>query len=282
MYCTLWRRILVKDCITKMTPLHHLHMGPATKRELISSIIVGDNTKENQKIILIGYVLLALQAHLPSLQPPVCEMSEQFSNCKQVRGINAVVLYIGLYLVAFGEGCFRANLASLGGDQGWDLAFALAAGLTLLGVIVVASGFSFYRNLIPIGSPLTRILQVLVAAFRKRKLQFPEMGQEIHLEYSKENNVGEILLHTEGLAWLDRASISDGKTGDWHLCSVSQVEEVKIVLRMLPVFLSATISYIPMTLVQTLTIQQGGTMNTKLGAIHVPPASLLVIPAVIP
>ncbi|XP_026383019.1 protein NRT1/ PTR FAMILY 4.6-like [Papaver somniferum] len=272
-------------------------------------------------IEFLGYVLLALQAHLPSIQPPVCEMTEQYSNCKQVRGYNAVVRYIGLYLVAFGEGCFRANLASLGGDQfddndpaeleqkssffnwytfsvslggflgvtllvwiqgnrGWDLAFTLAAGLTLLGVIAVASGFSFYRNLIPIGSPLTRMLQVLVAAYRKRKLPLPEMNEEIYLEYSKENNVGEILFHTKGMAWLDTASLSDGKTGDWYICSVSQVEEIKIVLRMLPVFLSSMICYIPMTLVQTLSIQQGGTMNTKLGAIHVPPASLFVIPIV--
>ncbi|KAI3876371.1 hypothetical protein MKW98_021223 [Papaver atlanticum] len=243
-----------------------------------------------------GYVLLALQAHIPALQPPPCNMFAPSSNCEQVHGYNAAIFYGGLYLLAFGEGCLRANLASLGGDQfdeddptdvyitllvgiqenkGWNLAFTLSAGWTILGVVVVASGFSFYRNLIPTSSPLTRMLQVLVDAFRKRKLQFPENDEEIYLENNKEDNVGEFLQHT---VWRDKASISDGKKGNWHLCSVSQVEEIKIVLRILPVFLSATICYSPVFLVQTLSVQQGTTMNTKLGAINVPPASLFVIP----
>ncbi|MCL7026721.1 hypothetical protein MKW94_021974 [Papaver nudicaule] len=270
-------------------------------------------------IQFLGYVLLALQAHFPSLRPPPCNMFAPSSNCEQVHGYNAAIFYGGIYLLAFGEGCLRANLASLGGDQfdeddpkelkqrssffnwftfsvslgaflgvtllvwiqenkGWNLAFTLSAGMTIFGVAVVASGFSFYRNLIPTGSPLTRMLQVLVAAFRKRKLLFPENDEETYPENNKEDNVGELLQHTKDLKWLDKASISDGQPGNWHTCSVSQVEEFKIVLRMLPVFLSATICYSPVFLVQTLSVQQGTTMNTKLGAINVPPASLFVIP----
>ncbi|KAI3889117.1 hypothetical protein MKX03_004280 [Papaver bracteatum] len=258
---------------------------------------------------IIGYVLLALQAHIPALQPPPCNMFAPSSNCEQVHGYNAAIFYGGLYLLAFGEGCLRANIASLGVKQrssffnwftfsvslgafigvtllvwiqenkGWNLAFTFSAGWTILGVVVVASGFSFYRNLIPRGSPLTRMLQVLVAAFHKRKLQFPENDEEeIYLENTKEDNVGELLQRTKDLKWLDKASISDGRTGNWHLCSVSQVEEIKIVLRMLPVFLSETICYSPVFLVQTLSVQQGTTINTKLGAINVTPASLFVIP----
>ncbi|RZC63561.1 hypothetical protein C5167_025313 [Papaver somniferum] len=246
-------------------------------------------------------LLLALQAHFPSLQPPPCDMSAISSSCKQVTGYRAAILHIGLYLYTFGEGCLRANLVSLGGDQfddddpkelkqnltllvwiqdkkGWDLAFTVSAGFILVGVVVIASGFSFFRNIIPTGSPLTRMLQVPVASYRKRNLQFPENDEEIYLEYNKEENVGEVLPRTKGLKWLDRASISDGNAGNWHLCSVSQVEGMKIVLRMLPVFFSSMIGYISLPLLLTLTIQQGVTMNTKLGAIHVPPASLFLIP----
>jgi len=64
-----------------------------------------------------GYGLLALQAHLPSLQPPPCNISGQLSDCQQVHGSKLVLLYIGLYTVALGEGCVRACLASFGGDQ---------------------------------------------------------------------------------------------------------------------------------------------------------------------
>ncbi|OVA04611.1 Proton-dependent oligopeptide transporter family [Macleaya cordata] len=270
----------------------------------------------------LGFGLLALQAHLPSLQPPVCDISAQFSNCKQVHSYNAALLYIGLYLTAFGEGCLRANLAPLGGDQfddndptelrqkssffnwftfsislgaivgltlivwiqdnkGWDLGFTVSAGFILLGVLVVGSGFPFFRHQIPTGSPLTRMLQVLVAAFRKRKLQFPENDEEMYLEYNKDEMVGEVLPHTKGFKWLDKASISDGKTGNWYICTVSQVEEMKIVLRMLPIFISAMIGYIPIPQLLTFTVQQGGTMNTKLAKLNVPPASLLIIPVIL-
>ncbi|OVA19181.1 Proton-dependent oligopeptide transporter family [Macleaya cordata] len=170
---------------------------------------------------------------------------------------------------------------SLAFSTGWDLAFTVSAGIVLLGLLVVASGFSFFRHQIPTGSPLTRMLQVLVAAIRKRKLQFPENDEEMYLEYNKEEMVGEVLPHTKGYKWLDKASISDGKSGNWYLCSVSQVEEMKIVLWMLPIFISAMIGYIPIPQLLTFTIQQGGTMDTKLGKIHVPPASLMIIPVIL-
>ncbi|RZC47517.1 hypothetical protein C5167_040471 [Papaver somniferum] len=321
---TYFRQTMHMDVATASTAVTNI-MGVASAFALVGGFFSDSYITRFTAILVfgpfefLGYVLLATQAHLPSLQPPVCDISVQFDNCKQVHGYNVVILYVGVYVLSFGEGCLRANLASFGGDQfddndpielqqkssffnwytfsislgaiigltlivwiqenkGWDFAFTLSAGLVLIGLIVVASGVSFYRNLIPTGSPLTRMLQVLVGAYRKRKLQFPEIDEEIYLAYNKGENVGEVLPHTKGLKWLDRASISDGKTGNWYLCSVSQVEEMKIVLRMVPVFISSMICYIPIPLLLTLTIQQGGTMNTKLGAIHVPPASLFVIP----
>ncbi|KAI3953018.1 hypothetical protein MKX01_028710 [Papaver californicum] len=259
-------------------------------------------------IIIGGYVLLALQAHIPALRPPACNMFAPNSNCELVHGYNAAIFYGGLYLLAFGEGCLRENLASLAdiraqyrhknvsiSDQfdeddpaelkqrssffNWftfSVSLGAFIGVTLL-VWIQNKGWNLALTL-SAGWTILRVVVVLVAAFRKRKLQFPEIDEETYLENDKEDNVGELLQHTKDLTWLDKASISDGRTGNWHLCSVSQVEEIKIVLRVLPVFLSATICYSPVFLVQTLSVQQGTTMNTKLGAINVPPASLFVIP----
>ena len=64
-----------------------------------------------------GYGLLALQAHLPSLHPPPCNTSGQWSDCQKVHGFNLVLLYIGLYTVALGVGSMQACLASFGGNQ---------------------------------------------------------------------------------------------------------------------------------------------------------------------
>jgi dipeptide/tripeptide permease len=59
--------------------------------------------------------------------------------------------FIGLILVVW-----------LQNDKGWDIGFGLCAILILLGLLVVAVGLPFYRNQIPEGSPLTRILQVVL------------------------------------------------------------------------------------------------------------------------
>ena len=57
--------------------------------------------------------------------------------------------FIGLTLVVWIEN-----------NKGWDIGFGVSALAILLGVLAVASGVSFYRNQIPKGSPLTRIVQV--------------------------------------------------------------------------------------------------------------------------
>ncbi|RWR88736.1 protein NRT1/ PTR FAMILY 4.5-like protein isoform X1 [Cinnamomum micranthum f. kanehirae] len=45
-----------------------------------------------------GYGLLARQAHLPSLRPPECNVSKPQSSCRHVKGYNAVLLYVAIYL----------------------------------------------------------------------------------------------------------------------------------------------------------------------------------------
>jgi len=89
------------------------------------------------------------------------------------------------------------------------------------------------------------------------------------------------MLHqTEGFRCLDKAAVDTGKTGAWSLCSITQVEETKIILRMVPIFLSAILGYIPVPLILNFTVQQGNTMDTRLGSIHISPATLFVIPTV--
>ncbi|XP_026459767.1 protein NRT1/ PTR FAMILY 4.6-like [Papaver somniferum] len=229
----------------------------------------------------LGFGLLALQAYLPSLQPPPCDNSSRFSNCKQVQGKPAALLYTALYITAFGEASHLVPLTLvvwIQDNKGWGVGFAVI----LLGLFVVAFGLSLFRHQIPQRSPLTRMLQVFISAFRKRKFQFPENEQDAYLEeHNKEERVGEVLTHTEGFKWLDKAIISNKKTESSYHCSVSQVEEAKIIFRMIPIFISVTIGYIPIRLLLTLTVQQGMTMNTKVGFIHIPPASLVVIPRIL-
>ncbi|XP_068647572.1 protein NRT1/ PTR FAMILY 4.6-like [Aristolochia californica] len=179
--------------------------------------------------------------------------------------------FAGLILVVWAED-----------NKGWVFGFILSASLTLVGVLVIVSGFPFYRIQRPSGSPLTRILQVFLVAFRKRKLTLPENEAELHREQLKEDKVGgEVLPHTKGFKFLDKAAMYDGNAGNWSLCTVTQVEETKIVFRLAPIFISAVLTYISIPLLVTFTIQQGATMNKKLGTIRISPAVLFTIPVML-
>ncbi|XP_077229004.1 protein NRT1/ PTR FAMILY 4.5-like isoform X2 [Tasmannia lanceolata] len=333
----------MSNVLDMVTYLHKtMHMGVADSSTTLTNFIGGtcafallggflsDSYITRFRAILIfgpfeflGFSLLAIQAHLPSLKPQECNNTlGKLSSCNHVHGYNAAILYIAMYTIALGEGCLRANLASFGGDQfddddpiesgmkssffnwftfsisvgsltglvlivwiennkGWDYGFALSAFVVLLGVIVLGSGFSFYRNQRPRCSPLTRIMQVFVAAFRKRKLVLPENEEDLHKELVKEEMVSEeVLPHTKGFKCLDKASVFHGNTGSRSLCTVTQVEETKVVLRMLPIFICAVFGYMPIPQLLLFTVQQGSTMNIKLGNIHISPATLLVIPMI--
>ncbi|KAJ1271658.1 hypothetical protein BS78_06G143500 [Paspalum vaginatum] len=321
-----------------VTYLHGtMHMGVSSSATTVTNFVgatcgfaligafVSDSYINRSRTILLfgpleflGYGLLALQAYLPSLRPSSCNIEDEPPNCEEVHGWNATLLYAALYIIAFGEGCVRACLPSLGADQfdhedptesrqqssffnwftfgislgglvglilivwlenykGWDIGFGLCAILILLGLIVVASGLPFYRNQVPEGSPLTRILQVLVVAFRNRRLELPQKLEEAQ-EISTGPGTIEVFSKTNNLKFLDKACINRGKDGSWSACSVPKVEETRIVLRMLPLFVSSMIGYVSNPIVLTFTVQQGGLTNTRLGKIHISPAILFIIP----
>lgn len=271
-------------------------------------------------IEILGYILLAVQAHVPSLHPPPCSPTGA-QTCETVRGSNLSLLLLGLYLTPIGDGAARACLPALGGDQfdtadpveqrqetsffnwytfavssggfvglvlvvwvenrrGWDIGFTLCALCVLLGMLIWMAGFPFYRNQLPGGSAITRILQVLVVAFKKRNVQLPDNAGELKQMNQDNHNVLEELQRTDGFRCLEKSAVETGETGPWSLCTVTQVEETKIVLRMVPIFLSSVIGYIPVPLILNFTVQQGNTMDTKLGGVHISPATLFVIPTV--
>ncbi|CAA2971100.1 NRT1 PTR FAMILY -like [Olea europaea subsp. europaea] len=82
---------------------------------------------------------------------------------------------------------------------------------------------------------------------------------------------------SEYLKFLNRALMGTSAP-PWHQCTTKQVEEVKIVLKILPIFMSTIMLNCCLAQLSTFSVQQAATMNTKVGALRVPPASLPVFP----
>ncbi|TKY75108.1 NRT1/ PTR FAMILY 4.6 [Spatholobus suberectus] len=172
----------------------------------------------------------------------------------------------------------------IGANLGWDWSFIACTITILFAILFICMGNSLYRNNVPEGSPLIRIIQVLVAAFRNRKLQIPDNTDELHEIHDKQRGGDyEILKRTDQFRFLDRAAIARSSTGaatsgPRRLCTVTQVEETKILIRMLPIIFSTIFMNTCLAQLQTFTVQQSTTMNTKILGFKVPGPSLPVIP----
>ncbi|KAJ4761857.1 Major facilitator superfamily protein [Rhynchospora pubera] len=274
---------------------------------------------------VLGYGLLAFQAHHSSLHPPQCNIKQNNANCESLQGWKTLLLYLGLFMVAIGEGFMRPSTPAFGSDQfdtndppqmkqnirffdfaafatcfgatfglvllvwaqsfkGWNLGLGVCALFVLSGLLLGAFGSPFYRYRLPCGSPLTRILQVIVVAFKKRKIHVvPEKDVEDPelSDLSTDTNDGETLSHTKDLRFLDKASIYTGDTSAWSYCSISQVEETKSFLKMLPILFSSVLCYFPFALFFTLTAPVAATMNTHLRGVRIAPASLYAVSVII-
>jgi peptide/histidine transporter 3/4 len=67
-------------------------------------------------IQVVGMMLLTLSAAIPSLRPPPCP-SNPYIPCQAAYGYQIGVLYVGLYLIALGNGGIKPNVSTLGADQ---------------------------------------------------------------------------------------------------------------------------------------------------------------------
>lgn len=80
---------------------------------------------------------------------------------------------------------------------------------------------------------------------------------------------------------LDKAAIISGDDANsepfldpWKLCTVTQVEEVKILLRLFPIWASGIIFSVLHSQIYTLFVQQGRSMKRTIGSFVIPPATL--------
>ncbi|KAK4780720.1 hypothetical protein SAY87_016826 [Trapa incisa] len=170
-------------------------------------------------------------------------------------------------------------------EHGWGSAFgslAIAMGLSNLMFFV---GTPLYRHRLPGGSPLTRVAQVLVAAFRKRKASFSSSEMiGLHEVQGKQSAIkgSRKIAHTDDFRCLDKAALQLKEDGAdpslWRLCTVTQVEEVKILLKLVPITACTIMLNIVLTEYLTLSVQQAYTMNTHIGRLKLPITCMPVFP----
>ncbi|XP_071700967.1 protein NRT1/ PTR FAMILY 8.2-like [Rutidosis leptorrhynchoides] len=163
---------------------------------------------------------------------------------------------------------------------GWGWGFSIPTIAMGIAIISFFSGTKLYRNQLPRGSPLTRLCQVVVASFRKKNVEVPLDSSLLYdpsdADFSNSGN------HTLNFVFFDKAAVvatSDqinGSIDPWKLCSVSQVEELKAVLQLLPIWATGIIFSTVYSQMSNLFVLQGSTLDPRMGpsGFEIPPASL--------
>lgn len=167
-------------------------------------------------------------------------------------------------------------------NKGWHWGFLMATIASFISFVVLAMGKPFYRLQRPGDSPLVRIWQVVLLAIKNRKLPLPENSAYLYEIGDKESSALAVakIAHTDQFRFLDKAAIllKESKPEPWKVCTVTQVEEVKVLTRMLPILASTIIMNTCMAQLQTFSVQQGQLMEPHLGTLKVPAPSIPVIP----
>ncbi|KAH9794243.1 protein nrt1/ ptr family 8.3 [Citrus sinensis] len=168
-------------------------------------------------------------------------------------------------------------------NAGWGLGFGIPALFMGFAIASFFSGTSLYRFQRPGGSPITRMCQVLVASCRKWNLEVPNDSTLLYETQDKASAIegSRKIEHSDELRCLDKAAVvSDAeiKSGDfsnpWILCTVTQVEELKILIRMFPIWATGIVFSAVYAQMSTLFVEQGMVMDTSIGSFTIPPASL--------
>ncbi|XP_076910350.1 protein NRT1/ PTR FAMILY 5.6-like [Bidens hawaiensis] len=163
---------------------------------------------------------------------------------------------------------------------GWGQADIILTMTMTCSIVIYVIGRPFYRYRKP-GNPFMPLLQVCVAAFSKRNLPYPINPNELHEEPKLEKAQERLLCHTETLKFLDKAAIieeqdfSEKKHDPWRLSTVTKVEEMKLLLNVIPIWLTSLPFGICVAQATTFFIKQGVLMNREITHRFIlPPASI--------
>ncbi|KVH90870.1 Major facilitator superfamily domain, general substrate transporter [Cynara cardunculus var. scolymus] len=206
----------------------------------------------------------------------------------------SMMFYTSIYMVALGYGGHQPTLATLGADQFdesdpkhkekgskgaffayfyaalnigslfsnsilvyyedigfWTMGFCVSMASAIIALLSFFCGSFHYRYVKASGNPLPRVAQVFVAACRKRGVRIVDEKQLYESDLS-------------------------GPQDQWRLCTVTQVEEAKCVIRMLPIWLCTIIYSVIFTQMASLFVEQGAVMNSYIGNFHLPAASMSI------
>ncbi|CAH9090539.1 unnamed protein product [Cuscuta epithymum] len=192
-------------------------------------------------VLVSSFVLMSIGAG--GIRP--CSLpfgADQLDRKDNPRNQRVLESYFGWYYTSTAVSILIALTAVvyIQDHMGWKVGFGIPAVLMLLSVTLFLVASPLYIKRRSSRNLLKSFLCVFVAAFKNRHLPFPS-----HLSLYHGSRGSETILPTHRLRFLNKACIikkgEDVKanglpTNPWDLCSVEQVEELKALIRVIPLW----------------------------------------------
>ncbi|KAI3766609.1 hypothetical protein L2E82_16673 [Cichorium intybus] len=259
---------------------------------------------------LLGMFLLWLTTMLPHLKPPVCNQltetckqathsqfaflifafvfislgsggvrpcslafgAEQIDDKRNPKNERALESFFGWYYAAAAIAVLIAftGIVYIQDHAGWKVGFGVPLILMFLSTLLFFVASSLYIKMKVKKSLFTSFLQVIVVAYKNRKLPSkPPTSDGWHYHRDAPES-----LPTKRLRFLNKACIiqnpkdltSDGVASDpWSLCTVEQTEELKALIRVIPLWSSGLMMSINVAQ-SSFPVIQASTMDRHLGS----------------
>ncbi|KAJ9153394.1 hypothetical protein P3X46_026838 [Hevea brasiliensis] len=235
----------------------------------------------------VGVAIFYLSIYLVAFgygghQPTIATFgADQFDEQKPKEKSSKAAFFCYFYFALNFGSLFSNTILVYYEDSGeWTLGFLASLGSAVIALVSFLLGSPGYRYTIPCGNPLPRVAQVFVASARKWDV-IPSNADQLYEVEGPESAIkgSRKILHSNGFEFLDKAATMTEddlmhQNDPWRLCTVTQVEEAKCVLKMLPIWLCTIIYSVVFTQMASLFVEQGDVMSSNFGKFHLPAASM--------
>ncbi|KAK6926851.1 Proton-dependent oligopeptide transporter family [Dillenia turbinata] len=153
----------------------------------------------------------------------------------------------------------------------WGFGICLVADVITLAIFLF--GNQFYRHTVPQGGPFLDIARVVVASIRKMKVPLSSRVEDYYCSHDgAATRINEA--PSKSFRFLNRAAqITEGDiTSDglvarkWRLCTTQQVEDLKSLIRIFPVWSSNLFVSTPIGIITSLLVLQALTTDRQIGS----------------
>ncbi|XP_065850940.1 protein NRT1/ PTR FAMILY 1.1-like [Euphorbia lathyris] len=207
--------------------------------------------------------------------------ADQFDNPKKPQNEKTLQSYFNWYYASVGISVMISVIfiVVIQDMAGWVVGFAVPVGFMFMSTVLFLLGSSRYVRIKANTSLFVSFAQVISAVWKNRHLSLPPNDYDSWYYRSG----SKLVTPTDKLRFMNKACVirnpgkdldSDGLAIDpWNLCTVKQVEELKSLIKVLPIW--STGIMIAVTLSQhTFPVLQAETMDRRLvGNIKIPAAS---------